>query len=221
MSTNIDNTKHDDDSVAPPALVTGVTTCIVGGGNSAHVLVSLLSEAGHRVHLLTRRPDDWQDEVVCHVFADHAEEVVHKGRLHTVSSNPADVVPQADIVVLCLPVHQYRPALNRIAPFINRTKETVFVGAMYGQAGFNWMVDTDVVREYRHGNVAPFAIGSIPWICRITGYGRSVNNYGAKHLNLVAVKPRYKFEKLNRMFLQPISEIPFKQGKFEQASFLR
>lgn len=63
-----------------------------------------------------------------------------KGSITTISSDPAKVIPQADIIVLCMPVHQYRDALNRLAPYVSRKKKDVFVGTVYGQAGFNWMV---------------------------------------------------------------------------------
>ena len=36
---------------------------IAGGGASAHVLIPLLSGAGHTVQLLTRRPADWSPQI--------------------------------------------------------------------------------------------------------------------------------------------------------------
>lgn len=58
-----------------------------------------------------------------------------KGECNKISSDPAEVIPEADVIVLCMPVHQYRDALNRLAPFIDRSKKEVFVGTVYGQAG--------------------------------------------------------------------------------------
>ena len=113
------------------SMISSVTTCIVGGGNSAHVLISLLSEAGHRVNLLTRRPHDWQDVVYCEVTDGVTNKVVatHAGNIHKRSSDPVDVIPDADIIILCMPVHQYRQALDRLGPYINREKE-VYVGTV-------------------------------------------------------------------------------------------
>ena len=107
------------------------TTCVVGGGNSAHVLIPFLADAGHRVHLLTRRPEDWQDTIDCEITEGRTDNIIrtHSGHLHKKSSDPVDVVPEADIIVLCLPVHQYRPLLDRIAPYIDPHKE-VFVGTV-------------------------------------------------------------------------------------------
>lgn len=60
---------------------------------------------------------------------------VVRGEINRKSSDPAEVIPEADIIVLCMPVHQYRDALDRLAPYINRQKKEVFVGTVYGQAG--------------------------------------------------------------------------------------
>jgi len=203
------------------SLVRSLTTCIVGGGSSAHVLIPFLSEAGHHVQLLTRRPNDWHDVVYCEITDGGNEQVTetHAGSIYKKSSDPADVIPDADIIILCMPVHTYRPSLDRLAPYINRSRE-VFVGTIYGQAGFNWMVHS-MEKENNLTNVVCFAIGSIPWICRTQEYGKRVANYGGKMLNLVAVTPLEKFDKLNSIFLQDISERPLGMGKFEQTcSFL-
>ena len=205
-------------SDSPPPLLPDITTCIVGGGSSAHVLIAFLSECGHRVHLLTRRPDEWHRTIECQVTTDGS---VHRGTLDKKSSDPSVVIPDADCIVLCMPVHQYRPALNRLAPFINRHKSQVFVGTIYGQAGFNWMVHTDVEKQFGLQNIVTFAVGQIPFICRTKCYGSLVTNYGGKQVNTVAVTPQDQFEKLNRILLQDMSENPMGIGKFKQAcSFL-
>ncbi|KAL7551267.1 hypothetical protein ACHAWF_014461 [Thalassiosira exigua] len=174
---------------------------VVGGGNSAHVLIPFLSASGHKVNLMTRRPEAWRKEVtcelqrpskkkemVCYGNVNHpSAEVLQtvKGSPSRISSDPKEVIPEADVIVLCMPVHQYRDALNRLAPYINRRKKEVFVGTVYGQAGFNWMVH-EVERNYRLENVCPFAAGLIPWICRTMEYGKFAANYGTKAVNVAA-----------------------------------
>lgn len=91
-----------------------------------------------------------------------------------------------DVIVLCMPVHQYRNALTNLAPYINRSKKDVFVGTVYGQAGFNWMVH-EMERANNLTNVVAFAIGLIPWICRTVKYGELGANYGTKAVNVAAV----------------------------------
>jgi hypothetical protein len=203
-------------------LARSLTTCIVGGGNSAHILVPFLHEAGHHVTLLTRRPDDWKELIYCEITDGITGTVTHThaGRIDCKSSNPADVVPNADVIILCMPVHQYRPALQRLAPFVHRTKE-VFIGTVYGQAGFNWMVHNEVEKSQNLENIVTFAIGNIPWICRTLEYGQKAANYGGKNVNVVAVTPQDRFEKLNDIFLNVISLRPLGKGMFVLAcSFL-
>ena len=62
----------------------------------------------------------------------------------------------------------------------------MFVGTVYSQAGFNWMVH-EVEKVYRLENVCAFAMGLMPWICRTVEYGRLGASYGTKALNVVAV----------------------------------
>ena len=209
-------------SPTPPTLIESLTTCIVGGGSSAHVLIPFLSENGHRVTLLTRRPKEWHQVIYCDVHNNEDGTVTtHAGTLDRASDDPADVIPDADFILLCMPVHQYRPALNRLAPFLHRTK-TVYVGTIYGQGGFNWMVHNDIEKQHGYtNNIVTYAIGSIPWICRTQEYGLRVANYGGKKVNLIAVSPQSQFERLNHLLLQDISEKPLGKGKFRlTCSFL-
>ena len=99
-----------------------LTVCLIGGGSSSHVLIPFLSTAGHKVNLCTRRPDEWSDIVTCDLTT--MEKRVKKRFTGTCKrdSDPSQVVPDADAIILCMPVHQYRSALKRIAPYINKRK---------------------------------------------------------------------------------------------------
>lgn len=205
----------------PIATKDPLTVTVVGGGNSAHVLIPFLAESGHKVNLMTRRPAAWNKEVTVelHTMDDQVLSTV-KGQLNKISSEPSDVIPEAEVIVLCMPVHQYRDALHRLAPFINRNKNEVFVGTIYGQAGFNWMVH-EVERKFHLNNTVGFAVGLIPWICRTSEYGSTGFNYGGKEVNIVAVTPADRFERLNEVFLNDICYKFHGKGKFVQAcSFL-
>lgn len=200
-----------------------ITTCIVGGGSSAHVLIPFLAENGHKVNLLTRRPNEWQDVIYCEVTDGRTGQITqtHAGILQCKSKDPKDVIPDADVIILCMPVSNYRTALANLAPYVNRTKKDVYIGTIFGQAGFNWMVRKEVEKAQNLSNVVTFAIGQIPWICRAKEYGKSSANYGPKHVNVVAVTPYDKFDTLNKILLEDISLKPMGKGAFVQAcSFL-
>jgi len=189
---------------------------IVGGGSSAHILIPFLSGAGFTVNILTRRPKEWSPKIDLQLHSIHGElQEEFSGSLTKISDNPAEVIPQASFVILCMPVCKYRTALHSLAPHLSKDKE-VFVGTIYGQAGFNWMVD-EITKKFDLSNITTFAIGLIPWICRIIEYGKVGVTYGCKELNVVAVSPPDRFEELNEVFLKNICERWLKKGQFQQA----
>jgi len=177
---------------------------------------------GHTVNLFTRRPDEWKQHVECDITDGLTGKVsgTHRGTIHRKSNNPIDVIPQADVIIFCLPVHLYRTVLDQIAPHISNDKPQVYVGTVFGQAGFDWMVSSSIIhydQDQPRKNIVTFAIGSIPWICRARTYGERGINYGPKQVNVVAVTPQNKFEELNDLFLEDISSRPLGRGKFELA----
>jgi hypothetical protein len=172
------------------------------------------------VQLLTRRPAQWSRRVRLELQSiDQELQQVFEGELSRVSDEPADVIPRSDIVVLCMPVSSYRASLHQIAPHL-RSDGPVFVGTIYGQAGFNWMVD-EIVEAFDLDSVVSFAVGLIPWICRVREYGSVGVTYGSKVVNVAAVSPRDRFAELDDSFLTAICSQWLGQGEFEQSdSFL-
>lgn len=188
---------------------------IVGGGSSAHILIPFLSGAGFAVNLLTRKPREWSRNVVAQLHTIDGDILdAFSGKLSKITDNPAAVIPQSKVVVLCMPVSKYRNALHQLAPYLAKEEE-VFVGTIYGQAGFNWMVD-EIKRKFHIDNITTFAVGLIPWICRVIEYGKMGVTYGCKEVNIVAVSPRDRFPALNDLFLIHICERWLKKGSFLQ-----
>ena len=97
-----------------------LTITIVGGGASAHTLIPLLSSSKYIVNLLTRKPDLWSKKIELQYQAFNGDviESFH-GELNKISSEPEDVINEADVIFLCMPVSQYRNALHRITPHLN------------------------------------------------------------------------------------------------------
>ncbi|MGI6495528.1 MAG: NAD/NADP octopine/nopaline dehydrogenase family protein [Kiritimatiellia bacterium] len=158
---------------------------IVGGGNSAHVAIAMLSATGYHVSLLTRHVEKWQNVVTAEYQRSDGSVVSEtKGHLEMVSSDPQQVIPHADLILFCLPVAKYRLKLDEIGPHIDN-KRLVVVASVYGQAGFNWMVE-EMKEKYALDKVAYFSYGLIPWIARTKDYGRRGITYGGKQVNVVA-----------------------------------
>lgn len=197
------------------------TITIVGGGSCAHILVSLLSQSGHTVNLLTRKPNHWSRNIETQVQScrDEFKQTIH-GSINLISNRPEEVIPQANVIIFCMPVCQYRTALHHIAPYITNSEE-VFVGTVYGQSGFNWMAG-EVQKKFSLDKITIFAIGHLPWICRAPEYGKKAVIYGnPRGVNVVAMSAHERFPYLNDLFLNDIYQKWFGTGDFVLAdSFL-
>ncbi len=189
---------------------------ICGGGSSAHTLIPLLKDSIFDVSLYTSRPTNWSHEVKLEWHDTMGNVLGHySGQLVQISNNPADIIPDADYIVFCMPVHRYRVALHEIAPFIKKHKN-VCVGTVYGQGGWNWMVD-EIKNKYDLQNIVTFAFGLIPWICRIIEYGHIGVTYGCKAANYAAVYPNQYFRQIDEELLESICYKWFGKGKVEQS----
>lgn len=192
------------------------TVCIIGGGSTAHTLIPLLANSGKNVNLLTRNPTLWSKTVQFNYETEKGEIITTcKGSLQKISSNPIDVIPNADMIILCLPVSSYRDALNKVGPLIDPNR-SILIGTIYGQGGFNWMVD-DLKKTFNRPLVQYFAFGLVPWICRIKEYGRIGITYGSKAENVIAISDKTLFDPLLSVFLNDISLNFFKTGSFNLA----
>jgi opine dehydrogenase len=189
---------------------------VVGGSNSAHTIVPLLSKSGHCINLLTRNPTKWNNLIKMQYTSEQGEiKSVLEGDLKSASSDPKALIPQSDLVLLSLPVAKYREVLHKIAPHIDKNKK-IYLGTIYGQAGFNWMVD-EIKTKFGLTKVVTFAVGLIPWITRTFEYGKIGINYGPKMVNVVAVNPKEEFKELNEVFLNSLCYDYFKVGEFRLA----
>ena len=189
---------------------------IVGGGSTAHALIPLLSRTEYDISILTRRPDKWSHQVSLRyqgINGDILDTI--SGRLHKISSYAREVIPETDVIILCMPVSQYRDALHEIAQHIPRSKE-VFVGTIYGQGGFNWMVE-EIQNKFSLPRIIRFAFGLTPWICRTLEYGKVGVTYGPTAVNIAAVFPEQHFTYLNDSILNRICKEWFGEGGVRQA----
>lgn len=189
---------------------------VCGGGSSAHTLIPFLKDSIFEVSMYTSRPQQWANAIDLE-WHDPSGKVLgrYSGNLKKASNDPKELFPDADYVVFCMPVHKYRVCLHEIAPYLNKEK-TVFLGTMYGQGGWNWMVD-EIKQQYGLVNIVSFAFGLIPWICRIIEYGHVGVTYGCKAANYAACYPKQYFKQIDAELLEQICYKWFGKGKVEQA----
>ncbi len=191
---------------------------VCGGGSSAHALIPFLNGSIFDVSILTSRPKEWRKEIFLE-YHDSGGNILERysGKLENASDQASELIPQADYIIFCMPVYKYRDALlNEVGPYINTSKKEVFVGTVYGQGGFNWMVD-EMKAKYSLNNVVTFAFELIPWICRIIEYGKIGVTYGCKAVNVAATFPRSYFSQVNEELFDGICNKWFKKGETRQS----
>ena len=94
---------------------------ICGGGNSAHTLIPLLRDSIFEVSIYTSKPEKWAKTIELEWHNPDGEVMGrYSGDLKQASNRPEELFPHADYVVFCMPVHKYREALHKIAPYLNR-----------------------------------------------------------------------------------------------------
>jgi len=170
--------------------------CVCGGGNIGHVAAAFAAaRGGCEVSVLTRRPQLWSRQL----SVDTPDGSSFTARLAAVSSDPAEVVPAADIVLLCLPGYSVRPALLHILPHLSAATA---VGSVVSSTGF----------FFQALGILPvgqplFGLQRVPFIARVSEYGHRASLLGYKESLCLAVEhtphPESIREAIEQMFRTP------------------
>ncbi len=152
-----------------------ITIC--GGGNLGHVTAGFWASQGeHNVSILTTRPEKWSHYI--EVFDNSGN--TFKGKLKKISSLPKDVIPNADIVLLCIPGYAIHDLLISIVPYLD---SKTFLGSIVSSTGFFFEAFKIV------SNIQPlFGFQRVPFISRIINYGHVAELKGYKESLCVAVE---------------------------------
>lgn len=178
----------------PPSVM-----AICGGGNGAHAL-AVVASAHHNGDIvwLTSTPTkaDGLREGVFSPEGLRASGVLRgsASRVRTVSSDPAEVIPAADIVLFVLPAFAHSIALARIRPHL---KDTVLLGVIPSRGGFEFEVmRTGLLRDGQRRTV--FGFQTLPWLCRVHEWARVVEIKGVKAKIPAAALPRGRTDEIAR-----------------------
>ena len=170
--------------------------CICGGGNLGHVCAGFLANRGHQVSILTTKPEPWDSELKI-----VAPDQTFTGKLTLVTSKPEGVIPQAEMVLVCLPGFAIHEELVKIKPYIQNNG---IVGSVVSSTGFFFEAF-----EVLPSDIPLFGFQRVPFISRIIEYGKEAELKGYKETLHVAIEHtkdkesiRYKLEKL---FEKPVS----------------
>lgn len=152
--------------------------CICGGGNLGHVITGFLAHKGYEVSLLTRHPERWNRRLLIHEL----ENKTFEGTIQNLSADPSELIPQADLVLLCLPGYGIADTLRAIRPYL---KPNIPVGSVVSSTGF-FFEALDLLPE----TTPLFGFQRVPFIARVEEYGKSAHLLGYKSSLSVAIEPR-------------------------------
>jgi hypothetical protein len=162
---------------------------ICGGGNGGHALAVVASQnfdgdidwlvgSEQKADLLRRG-----------MSADglHSTGVITANayRLRTISADPAQVIPNADVVMIVVPAFVHALVLRRISPYVS---DTTAIGCLPTRGGFEFeaaqLVPSDAGTRRRI-----FGLQTLPWSTRVVTPGNVVNIGAAKAEVVLAALP--------------------------------
>lgn len=172
--------------------------CICGGGNLGHVCAGFFaSQDDLQVSLLTTKPERWSRYL--DVVDVHGK--TYKGKLERISSEPKDVIPEADIVLVCLPGFAIHEVLCSIKSWLDKKS---WVGTVVSSTGFFFEA-----MKVLPPNQPLFGFQRVPFISRIINYGHVAELKGYKESLNVAVEQAENKE-IIRAILEKLLNTPTK-----------
>lgn len=151
--------------------------CICGGGGLGHTCAGVLSNrSGVVVDMLTNRPEKWNHEYIVNM----PEGGRLTGKLDVITSKPAEVIPNADIVFFCLPAFLVENEVLKIRPYL---KKDSIVGAVVGNTGFFIYCHQHLPQDSKL-----FSLQRVPYVSRVVDYGKEANLLGYRDKLIMAVE---------------------------------
>ena len=153
---------------------------ICGGGNAGHALAVVISKrVTAHIEWLVSSPER----------ADLLRRGLSRGglrstgvitgeadRLRTISADPAEVIPNADMVLLAVPAFCHAEVLRRIGSHLG---DATPVGCLPTRGGFEFEAARHLPRRGRRRR-AIFGLQTLPWSTRVVKPGEVVNIGAAK-----------------------------------------
>ncbi|MBQ8657015.1 MAG: NAD/NADP octopine/nopaline dehydrogenase family protein [Prevotella sp.] len=182
------------------------TLTICGGGNLGHVIAAFAAHRGYDVQLLTRHPERWSHDITI----DTPEGTTITGHINRISNQPSDVIPQADIILLCLPGYGIADCLTAIRPHLATGTP---VGSVVSSTGFFFEALTKL-----SASTPLFGFQRVPFIARVEDYGHSAHLLGYKPSLSMAVEQTEQKEHLATIISQMLNTPVQLLGSYYEAS---
>ena len=109
-----------------------------GGGNLACASIATIghNNPNWKINIMTRRPEAFNHEIVAYTAKSAWESKGNLvGRINKVSSDPKEVIPGSQIVIICSPAHTKPQILTDIKDHLD---DGCLLGSIFGQGAFDW-----------------------------------------------------------------------------------
>lgn len=160
---------------------------ICGGGRTGHLSAVLFKQRpGIRVSLLTNNREVIERHAHAGISALLPEGGTLSARLDIVSSDPDAALADVDVVIITVPA-QARPALLHAIAGSLPTHKPVYVGAIPGFCGFDWLAEKALVAR---PNAVIWGMKDVPHTAYALQPGVSVTMGGAKSTLYVGTHQR-------------------------------
>lgn len=143
---------------------------ICGGGNLAHAMAAWLGCHGHRVSIVTRRPEEWAAELTA-TLPDGSGATAP---LATVSADYG-TLGDCEIILLTAPRFAIPSMCNQVRPHVHAGQLLAMV------PGTPELLSMRAAPAWR--NVELMGIYKVPFICRADVYGHHVSILGSRNVN--------------------------------------
>lgn len=155
--------------------------CVVGGGNIGTLLAGEMAYKGHKVNLLTSKPNSWNQQII---IKNEETKKDYVGKINKISNNPGEVIPNSDVVFLTVPANCIGKMLSKINKYVD---SNMLLGVMPGSGGKEFLF-----KKYIDKDCCFFGLQRVYSIARIEKYGHSVYMKGRKRRLAVASLKREK-----------------------------
>lgn len=153
------------------------TITICGGGSLGHVIAGWISARNHaNVNVLTGKPEKWHHKILI----DTPDGLILEGNISKISSNPVDVIPESDVVLLCLPGFMIEKQLKAIRLSLT---PSAFVGSVFSSTGFFFEAQKILCDKQ-----PLWGFQRVPFISRVEEYGKSAHLLGYKEAHNIAIE---------------------------------
>ena len=166
------------------------------GGNLGHVCAGFLANRGHQVSILTTKPTLWGKSL--EIVAPDGNFV---GELPTVTSEPRKVIPQTDIILICLPGFAIHEELEKIKPFLP-------IGSIVGTVVSSTRFFFEAFKVLP-SDTPLFGFQRVPFISRTIEYGHRAERKGYKETLSVVIEQTDAKEpirqQIEQLFEKPVT----------------